>query len=147
MQAQDRTELNWEPHCWSHPADILEPEESREDVLRDGALKLLRAMNAAFAHIEHVFRRPNVTVKDVEVAFWQVAYPIGVSCCDDVTMTERAERLGISRALISRSATAFCRAQNIPVSVHMKCEESADSYREARINSIIEANAQADNAT
>lgn len=129
-----------EPYTLDHPIDRIDPEVTREDALREGALNLLRGLNAGLAHILTALHRNNPDpwdkLKECETAFWQVAYPLGASCCDDVTMSKRAEMIGIRHATISKFATAFCRAQNIPPSAHMKAEGSAAAYRDARVESV-----------
>ncbi len=120
-----------------HPLDEIEPEISREDILRQGALKLLRAINAGMAHLEDVLHDPNVTLPKVRLAFWQFAFPIGAICCEGQTMTQKSIENGFKRATISKFATNFCRAQDIPPSEYMKAEESQGEYAKARIESIL----------
>jgi hypothetical protein len=119
------------------PIDDIEPEITREELLRDGSLKLLRAINAAFAHLESVLYTPDTTLNEVRIAFWQVAFPLGMSCCEERTMTQMALFHNRQRATISKFATNFCRAQNIPPSVHMKNEDTANAFTNAREKVIL----------
>jgi hypothetical protein len=123
-----------------HPVDDLEPEISQHEAYKLAAQKFTKVMLAAFSHVESVLFRPNATMKDVMVAFWQVAYPLGISSCGGLNMTERAEELDVERATISKFATTFCRGQGIPPSFYMKGPDAPKSYQTARCKSIISCN-------
>jgi hypothetical protein len=70
------------------------------------------------------------------VAFYQPAYAMGLNICDGVSVTERADILGVKRATLSKGMTAFCNGNHIPPSPYMKGEDAAKSYHDARIESI-----------
>jgi hypothetical protein len=123
-----------------HPVEDIEPEISQHEAYAEAARRFTKVMLAAFSHVESVLFRPNATMKDVAVAFWQVAYPLGISSCDGLNMTERAEQLDVERATISKFATTFCRGQGLPPSFYMKGPDAPKSYQTARCKSIVTCN-------
>ena len=46
----------------------------------------------------------------------------------------------LTRAAISKHATAFCRANDLEPSLYMKPDQAADAYADARLESIAEEN-------
>jgi len=121
--------------------DWLEPNENQFDAIRDARVQAVRVLNGFGARIESALSRPGATLVDVATAYYQCAYALGLNSCD-LSMTERAEMLGIQRATISKGATAFCAAHDLEPSWAMKREGTADAYAEARRESIIRTNAK-----
>ena len=72
------------------------------------------------------------SAKNARTAAWQVAYAMGVPCCEGVTMTERAKAIRVTRACLSKGAKQFQRANGLPPSAFMKSDEASASYAEAR---------------
>jgi len=70
------------------------------------------------------------------IASWQIAFALGLSCCQGRTMTAVAEKLMVTRAAISKGAHAFCAKVGVPPSEYMKSEEASDAYRGRRINEL-----------
>ena len=113
----------------------LEPETTQDDV-RDARVQAVRLLNAALSHIEAALCEKSATLVTVACRFWSVAYGIGANCCAGVSMTDRAQTLGIERATISKGATAFCAANDLEPSWSMKRECARTSFAAARIQSI-----------
>lgn len=116
-----------------HPVDDIEPDatagvdlaEVRKQAFLEASRRQLFILNQA---IDHVLR-----ANDREVAAWQVAFALGLSCCQGQTMTKVGEALLVTRAAISKGAHAFCERVGVPPSFYMKSEEASDAYRERRI--------------
>jgi hypothetical protein len=60
-------------------------------------------------------------------------------------MTERASLIGVSRAAISKVATDFCSANELPPSFYMRSEEAGESYRKARLQVVAASNGSVGN--
>ncbi|MEM6885417.1 MAG: hypothetical protein AAF571_10325 [Verrucomicrobiota bacterium] len=109
----------------AHPADHIEPEAPEMTDYREASLKMLTILERAMDHI--LYYEGNK-----EVASWQVAFAMGLDCCEGKEITSVANNIGVERATISKGATEFCRANDLPPSRYMKSEEATKSYREAR---------------
>jgi hypothetical protein len=118
------------------PVDDLEPDIARADAIRDARKKGIFFLNAFGAQVEASLLRPGATVTDIAVAFYQVAYALGLNLCEGMSMTERAQAWGVERASISKGATQFCNGNGLPPSFYMKKEPAQESFRSARIRSI-----------
>lgn len=109
-----------EPASTQHPAELIEPEE-------EGYLLHRQAVRLIDRAITHILSAP-----DQEIAAWQIAYALGSPMCMGLPMTAKAQEIGTSLANLSKGATAFCRANDLPPSRYMLSEKSRDSYRELR---------------
>ena len=125
------------------PVDDIEPELSSHDAYQEASRRFARILNRSFQHIGAAIERSRgPELRQVQTAYWQVCFALGLSVCDPTNMTERARMLGIRKATISKGATMFCRANFLPPSFHMKKEESYDAYRRARIDAIKRCNSR-----
>jgi len=120
--------------------DDLEPLEISPADLREAAQKYVAIMNAFAAKIQTGFRDRNA-----EVAFWGCCYGLGLSNCEGVSMTEKAEQLGVTRATISKTARSFVEANNLKPSWHMKQETS--NYIESRLKQVAASNGNSNGAS
>lgn len=115
------------------PIDDLEPLVDTHTELRDFAIRSVEILHAFAVQIEYALAQPDATLTTVAVAFFQAAYALGLPQCEE-SMTVKAAKLGVERATISKGAVAFCAANDLQPSWHMKKECS--SYTEARIAAI-----------
>lgn len=76
------------------------------------------------------------SVRSAAVAFWSAAYALGLKCCAGVSMTQRAEQLGVRRATISKGAKRFVESNGLTPSFYMKDKEAGQSYCRARLERI-----------
>ncbi len=123
-----------------HPVDEMEPDNMPENVYRAAALKFIRLMNPAMQHVGAAIQRVPINepwATEIRTAYWQVCYAIGLPMCEGISMTERAKRIGVERATISKGARSFCSANQIPPSTYMKSEEASGSYQKERIGRIV----------
>lgn len=114
----------FEPSNWHHPVDDIEAEEDDRVVINAAFKKARFVMDRAVAHI--------LDSNDSELAAWQVAFALGSPHCMGITMTQKAEELGLGKAAISKGATAFCRSANIEPSAYMLGKKAQQSYRDLR---------------
>ena len=114
------------------PVDDIEPRILPADELRHARVEAIRLLNALGNAVERSNPQGNVAV-----AFWGAAYGLGLNCCDGMTMTERAQSLGVGRATISKGATSFCGANNLPPSYYMKTDGAGAVYSKVRIEVVI----------
>lgn len=123
-----------------HPVDELEPLPEKMDYergYRDGAKRFLFVLNSALAFIHEG--------KNKDTALYQVAFALGASLIGGRSMQDVADSLGVKRAALSKGARSFVVANDLQPSAYMKSSESAESYRQARIESIDAANIAAQN--
>jgi hypothetical protein len=128
---------------WVDPktaVDHLEPLEDTHSELRDAGLRAIEVLQAFAGLMERRLGDPNVTVRDVALAFWKGAYALGLQCCAGVSMTDRAQLLGCERASISKGATSLCSSLGLAPSFYMKREGTAETFAKARIQSIAKQN-------
>ncbi len=117
-----------------HPVDDIEPDtgsswaeinEVRKRAFFEASRRQLFILNQA---VDHILR-----AEDHGVATWQIAFSLGLPCCQGLTMTKVAESLLVTPAAISKGAHAFCQRVDVSPSMYMKSEEASVSYREKRI--------------
>jgi hypothetical protein len=75
-------------------------------------------------------------LRSVSVAFWSAAYGLGLKCCGGMSMTERANQLGVRRATISKGAKKFVESNGLSPSFYMKDQAAGRSYCKARLNVV-----------
>jgi hypothetical protein len=93
---------------WRHPFDDEPDEDQIEELLRDSRKKAIRLMSAIIDEM------PDCPEK------YGIAYAIGSTTLAGRSMSEIAAKLGVTRALISARAVAFCDRHGIPPSPYMK---------------------------
>ena len=120
-----------------NPIDDLEPQALASDLIRDARLQTVRLLNSFANTIERTLADPSGDTTRVATAFWGVCYGLGLNCCAGVSMTERANSLGIEKATISKAARNFVTACGLEPSFYMKVEGASDSYRATRIAVVI----------
>ncbi len=125
------------------PADCaIENEEGAPPkLLRDTMDDYVRMMNRVAWLVTNA--------ENPRLAMWQVAFAIGLSCCEGKTYEDVAKLCGIGiisntdgRAAVSKGVKSFQESNGLPVSLHMKKAEAAKAYNLARKTSIVERNKQ-----
>lgn len=71
-------------------------------------------------------------MRSAQTSFWGAAYGLGLKCCANITMTQRASMIGVKRATISKAAQSFITDNSLPPSFHMKSSASHVPYAIAR---------------
>ena len=89
--------------------EIDEPDAVNE--YREAALKFFRIMNSTACFIS-----PSTSPHD---AAWAVWYRLGLAICEGMSITDRAEELGISPQALSKQIWEFCESAGIPESPYM----------------------------
>ena len=89
--------------------EIDEPEVTNE--YRQAALHYFRIINSVACFIS-----PSTSP---HVAAWAVWYGLGLAICEGVSITDRAEELGISPQALSKQVRKFCKDAGIPESPYM----------------------------
>ena len=95
--------------------DFEYPEEGQEqeNEFRERALEMIRIMSLALYHVINS-RTPNVTA-------FGVAYALGLtSVLGNERMAQRARKLGVHKAAISRAASKFLAESGLPPSLMMQ---------------------------
>jgi len=117
------------------PIDHLEPLLEVPDFnagYRAGAKRFYSIINSILSWI--------IESENARNAAYAVAFAMGLAVCNGRSMNAVADKLGLTRAALSKSAKQFARSLNLPPSAYMKSADSSKSYREARIESINHAN-------
>lgn len=104
-------------------------EQTRNDY-REAGKEMLQLLNAALAHV--------LVSKHPATAAWQVAFGLGLPCCEGMSMDRVAADLRIERATLSKGAVNFCKAYNLPPSEYMRSEPARKAYRERRERQLLQ---------
>jgi hypothetical protein len=78
---------------------------------REAALHYFRIINSVACFIS-----PSTSP---HVAAWAVWYGLGLAICEGMSITDRAEELGISPQALSKQVREFCESAGIPESPYM----------------------------
>ena len=78
---------------------------------REAALHYFRIINSVACFIS-----PSTSP---HVAAWAVWYGLGLAICEGVSITDRAEELGISPQALSKQVRKFCKDAGLPESPYM----------------------------
>jgi hypothetical protein len=112
------------------PIDHIEPQLG----VRDAGLRYVELLEGFADRIESGIKQGNM--RSVSVAFWSVAYGLGLKCCGGMGMTQRAEQLGVRRATISKGAKKFVESNGLSPSFYMKDIKAGHAYCHARLNAV-----------
>jgi hypothetical protein len=127
-----------EPYVWDHPVENLEPETKPADLVRDARCMAVLLLNDFAEEIRRALMDGGA--QQALVRLYGISYGMGLNICGEVTMSDRADRLGVSKATLSKIGRAWNDAHDLPPSFHMKAATSIASYREARLAAVIASN-------
>lgn len=102
--------------------------------VRDAGLRYVELLEGVADRIQSGINEGNM--RSVSVAFWSVAYGLGLKCCGGMGMTQRAEQLGVRRATISKGAKKFVESNGLTPSFYMKDKQSGHAYCHARLRTV-----------
>lgn len=114
-----------------HPISHIEPLLELSDYdqgYKDACKRYPYILNAAVSFI--------LESDNYKIACYQVAFALGLGLCTGQSMEAAAIRLGITRACISKGATMFVDAMNLPPSHYMKSTLARLTYSEARLDRV-----------
>ena len=101
-------EPNYSDADWEYPYSDDSDSDDFEEQIREARKKAIRLMSAI------VDEMPDCPEK------YGIAYAIGSTTLAGRSMSEIAAKLGVTRALISARAVAFCQRYEIPPSPYMR---------------------------
>ena len=104
--------------------------ESARNDYREAGKEMLQLLNSALAHV--------IMSKHPATAAWQVAFGLGLPCCEGMSMDRVAAELRVERATLSKGAVNFCKAYNLPPSEYMRSEPALKAYRERRERQLLQ---------
>jgi hypothetical protein len=125
---------------WPDIAAEIDSDVERESELSEARHRWLRVMNAFAVEMEQGLRN---NLDSARITFWGLCHGLGLAIVDGITLIERADQLGCTRQAISKVATNFLAGQGLPPSFNGKSEDSRQTYRDARYDSIRRANGKA----
>lgn len=125
-----------EPYHCEHPADTLEPLEAGSNDVRDARLRFLEIIESWSAMMHRALSAENPTVASLVSSFYGPAFAIGVRCLGGTGMSDVADRFNITRAAISKNATAFAEAHDLPPSRYLKDAEARAAYSQSRTEQV-----------
>lgn len=108
------------------PIDFIEPELD----VRNASLRYIRVLEAFATRIGDALSTGDI--RAANTAFWGSAYGLGLSVCGEISMTSRAQYVGVTRATISKVAQSFVTDNGLPPSFYMKSAQSHRPYSIAR---------------
>jgi hypothetical protein len=120
-----------------HPVDFLEPVTLPSDAIRDARMMTVHLLNDFAVEMLSALNERSDPVRSAKIKLYGIAFGMGLSIADD-SMTDCAARLGVSRATISKVATSWNTAHDLPPSFHQKSDESIHSY-EVRRREVVAA--------
>jgi hypothetical protein len=120
---------------WDDPSDDIEKEEYRTDdfftdesliaAYREASYHFLKLLYPAIAHV--------TATATAEIGLAQIRFALGIA---EISMSDQAAKLNVTPQCISKGAREFIKQNNLPVPPCMESEESSESHRRGRINSI-----------
>jgi hypothetical protein len=120
-----------EPYRWMHPLDELEAEPTPADKVRDARLAAVNLLNCFAAEMLNALLEPDPAQAALRRVYG-IAYGMGLNVCGDVSMSERADQLGVERATLSKIACAWNAAHDLKPSFHQKTAEAQANYARVR---------------
>lgn len=123
--------IDHEQFVFDHPVDRLEPELLPSDQVRDARLATVHLLNDFAAKMHSALTR-NMSAVDGLVCLWGIAYGMGLTICGEVSMSARADQLGIERATLSKLATAWNISHDLAPSFHQKSAGANETYAAVR---------------
>jgi hypothetical protein len=129
-----------ETFVWDHPVEHLEPETAPADLVRDARMMAIVLLNDFGSELVHTAMRPGATLQEVKVKLFGISYAMGLNCSGDLSMTERADQLGVVRATLSKVARAWNCAHDLPPSWHQKSAVAITSYAATRRRVVASSN-------
>jgi len=114
-----------------HPVEDIEPEEVKLDrraELREMAWRATEVIQHVIGYIDQA--------DNPKVALWQVAYALGLSMCEGISMQRTADKFRVTRAHISGGAVRICKRLNLEPSFYMRKEEQVEIYRKCRNSQV-----------
>jgi hypothetical protein len=142
--------MPYNDHClpdeWidrKEPWESIEPEDKPADLVRAARIEAVHLLNAFGSSLESVLCQPEVTLREVKVRFYGIAFALGLNLCEGLSQTQIAQHLGYERATVSKVAVEFCAANNLSPSFYMKSGGTGASYQSARLAAIERENGKA----
>jgi len=118
-----------------HPIDSLEPLTLPSDAIQNARLRFLEIITDWSRTVLNAFDSDEVTIQTVVPAIYGPMFAIGVPGLG-VSMTDVANKFGVTRAAISKAAIEFAERHALPPSRYLKSAESRETYSQARRLSI-----------
>jgi hypothetical protein len=120
---------------WDHPVDRLEPELLPADEVRDARLTAIHLLNEFAAEMLSALTYA-MSARDGLIRLFGIAHAMGLNICGDLSMSARAAQIGCERASISKIATAWNIAHDLPPSFGQKSMEANQEFARARRESV-----------
>ena len=120
-----------EPWAWIHPIDELEAELKPADQVRDARMAAVHLLNDFASELIEALSDAN-PIRTALTRLYSIAYAMGLNVCGDLSMSERADQLGVERATLSKIACAWNTAHDLAPSFHQKSTGANETYARAR---------------
>ena len=124
------------------PWDTLEPEVTPADQIRDARIAAIGLITSFGSELIEALSESEPSLKRVSQIVWSWAYALGLPCAEGVTVSRRADLLGVTRASLSKRMVEIVTVHGLPPSQFMKADGTGDTYAEARRESIARNNAK-----
>ena len=127
-----------EPYIWDHPVETLEPETKPADLVRDARSMSVLLLNDFAEEIRRALMDGGA--QQALVRLFGISYGMGLNICGEVSMSDRANQLGVARATLSKIARSWNDAHELAPSFHMKAATSIATYAQTRREVVAASN-------
>lgn len=137
IQDEDDRAPCGEPFVWDHPVEHLEAETAPADLVRDARMMTVTLLNDFANEMLRALTTRDGTVQHALVRLYGIAYGMGLNCAGDVSMSDRADQLGVCRATLSKIGRTWNDAHDLEPSFHQKSAASIASYAQTRREQVV----------
>jgi hypothetical protein len=128
-----------EPVIWDHPIDNIECVTPASDQIRDARMMAVHLLNDFAVEMLSALNERTDPVRSAKIKLFGIAFGMGLSIAEE-SMTDCADRLGVSRATISKVAVNWNTAHDLPPSFHQKSDEAVIHYAVTRREVVASSN-------
>jgi hypothetical protein len=134
--------LDHDTHCpaaWDHPITHIEPKEGADEI-RAAYVRCIVLINQFGSIMQEALEGKRASVDHALTRLYACGFALGCNFVGGTTLTQKAQQLGVSKALLSRHATAFLAAAGLEPSFYLKCTEARKTYAQRRREVVLAQN-------
>jgi len=132
-----------QPGCWTttaaahqrffhHPISDIEPVEPPANQIRAAQIKAVVLINQFGSIMQEALEGPRASVDHARTRLYAIGFALGCNFVGNTTLTKKARELNVTKAVLSRHATAFADATGLAPSFYLKGEGTRKTYAMAR---------------
>jgi hypothetical protein len=124
------------PAIFHHPISDIEPVEPPANQIRGAHVRAITLINQFGAIMQEALEGPRASVDHARTRLYAIGFALGCNFCGNTTLTDKARELNVTKAVLSRHATAFLDATGLEPSFYLKSAESHKVYAVRRRQSV-----------